>query len=101
MPLIRVVDEPTEVAAGFDAIDVECHLAAGPGLRVPYSQPVPKPVWSNTFERFETGTFPIVGPIAVDVYDWGHPQDGRPRMFPQGFLEWFTCAHPRSLLAAY
>jgi sterol desaturase/sphingolipid hydroxylase (fatty acid hydroxylase superfamily) len=62
---------------------------------------VSKHVWSNTFDRFPTGKFPIVGPIAVDVYDWGHPQDGRPRMFGQSFLEWFTCAHPRSLIAAY
>jgi len=62
---------------------------------------VAKPVWSNAFDRFPTGTFPILGPIAVDVYDWGHPQDGRPRMFPYAFLEWFTCAHPRTLIAAY
>jgi sterol desaturase/sphingolipid hydroxylase (fatty acid hydroxylase superfamily) len=62
---------------------------------------VQKQVWSNTFDRFPTGTFPIVGPIALDVHDWGHPQDGRPRMFGYSFLEWFTCAHPRSLIAAY
>jgi sterol desaturase/sphingolipid hydroxylase (fatty acid hydroxylase superfamily) len=62
---------------------------------------VHKQVWSTTFERFPTGTFPIVGPIALDVHDWGRPQDGSPRMFGQSFLEWFTCAHPRSLITAY
>src|SRR4051794_13557768 len=63
--------------------------------------PLLKRVWSNTFTRFPTGTFTILGPVSLDVHDWGHPQDGRPRMFGQSFFEWFTCAPPRSLVIAY
>jgi hypothetical protein len=61
----------------------------------------PKRVWSTTFERFPTGAFRILGPIVLHVHDWGHPRDGQPRMFGPSFLEWFTCAHPASLVAAY
>lgn len=75
-----------------------------PGERVTYFIPVQKDQklsWFNTFERFPTGTIQILGPITLAVHDWSHPQEGHPRMFGLSFLEWFTCAHPRSLITVY
>jgi len=57
--------------------------------------------WSSTFERFPTGTSHLLGSIAVDVHDWSRPQAGEPRLFREGPLEWFTCAHPAALVALY
>ena len=42
-----------------------------------------------------------LGPITLDILDWTRPKAGHPRMFNQGFLEWFTCAHPVSLVVVY
>ena len=75
-----------------------------PGERVTYFIPVQKHQklsWFNTFERFPAGTIQILGPITLAVHDWSHPQEGHPRMFGLSFLEWFTCAHPRSLITVY
>jgi sterol desaturase/sphingolipid hydroxylase (fatty acid hydroxylase superfamily) len=60
-----------------------------------------EPRWSTAFEQFEPGRFPIVGPVGLGVHDWAQPKPGEPRMFEQGFLEWFTRAHPATLAGIY
>jgi sterol desaturase/sphingolipid hydroxylase (fatty acid hydroxylase superfamily) len=40
-------------------------------------------------------------PIGLAVHDWAHPQPGRPRMFDQNLLEWFSHPHPISLVIIY
>ena len=62
---------------------------------------MPKQVWSKTFDRFETGTVRIAGPVAVQLHDWGRPQEGEPRVFGDSFLEGLTFAHPRSIVPVY
>jgi len=53
------------------------------------------------FERFSAGRVPIVGPIGIFVHDWSKPEDGHPRLFDHGALEWVTTAHPRLVASVY
>jgi len=62
---------------------------------------MPKQAWSKTFDRFPTGSVTIAGPIAVQLHDWGRPQEGAPRVFGDSFLERLTFAHPRSIFPVY
>ena len=57
--------------------------------------------WANAPRRFPPGRFAVVEPIGLAVHDWAHPQPGRPRMFDQNLLEWFSHIHPASLVAVY
>ena len=43
----------------------------------------------------------MVEPIGLAVHDWSRPQPGRPRMFDQDVLEWFSHIHPASLVVVY
>ena len=61
---------------------------------------VPK-TWSTAPRRFPPGRMRIFGPIVLATHDWSKPKAGEPRMFDQGFLEWFTCVHPLTLPAIY
>jgi sterol desaturase/sphingolipid hydroxylase (fatty acid hydroxylase superfamily) len=57
--------------------------------------------WSNAPQRFPPGRFSVVEPIGLAIHDWSRPQPGRPRMFDQDWLEWFSRIHPMSLVAVY
>src|SRR5438128_12451634 len=62
----------------------------------------PEPAtWSNAPRRFPPGRISIVEPIGLAVHDWSRPQPGRPRMFDQDWLEWFSHIHPASLVVVY
>jgi sterol desaturase/sphingolipid hydroxylase (fatty acid hydroxylase superfamily) len=43
----------------------------------------------------------VIEPVGLAVHDWSRPQPGRPRMFEQNFLEWFSHIHPLSLVVIY
>jgi len=60
-----------------------------------------RPTWSNAPKRFPPGRIAVVEPIGLAVHDWSRPQPGRPRMFDQNFLEWFSHIHPASLVILY
>lgn len=57
--------------------------------------------WTNAPRRFPPGRIAVIEPIGLAVHDWSRPQPGRPRMFDQNFLEWFSHIHPASLIAVY
>jgi len=63
--------------------------------------PAERPTWSNAPKRFPPGRIAVVEPIGLAVHDWSRPQPGRPRMFDQNFLEWFSHIHPASLVILY
>jgi sterol desaturase/sphingolipid hydroxylase (fatty acid hydroxylase superfamily) len=68
-----------------------------------HAQPAAPPdeTWTNAPRRFPPGRFAIVEPIGLAIHDWSRPQPGRPRMFDQNFLEWFSHIHPASLVVVY
>ena len=59
------------------------------------------PTWSSAPRYFPPGRFVLFEPIGLAVHDWSRPQPGRPRMFDQNFLEWFSHPHPLSLALIY
>jgi sterol desaturase/sphingolipid hydroxylase (fatty acid hydroxylase superfamily) len=61
----------------------------------------PPLTWFSAPRYFPPGRFVLIEPIALAVYDWTRPRPGRPRMFDQRFLEWFTRIHPASLVSIY
>ena len=65
------------------------------------SRGTPRRTWSNAPQRFPPGRFSVIEPIGLAVHDWSRPQPGRPRMFDQNFLEWFSHIHPASLVVIY
>jgi 4-hydroxysphinganine ceramide fatty acyl 2-hydroxylase len=65
------------------------------------SSETPRRTWSNAPQRFPPGRFSVIEPIGLAVHDWSRPQPGRPRMFDQNFLEWFSHIHPASLVVVY
>ena len=65
------------------------------------SSSAPRQTWSNAPQRFPPGRFSVVEPIGLAVHDWSRPQPGRPRMFDQDSLEWFSHIHPASLIVVY
>jgi 4-hydroxysphinganine ceramide fatty acyl 2-hydroxylase len=78
------------------------HRSTASSAVAPHVAPaLDRPTWSNAPRRFPPGRFSIVEPIGLAVHDWSQPQAGKPRMFDQNFLEWFSHIHPASLVAVY